>query len=676
MAVRIGHARAAWLAFAVMGGIVASAAGSAAAEPSSATPPAATNTVCETADRLIGAGDPVGAGQLLERPDPGAAGKTYGDACSTQAAAAQQAVVAADGLIDRAVVLRRGTPDSAVREEIGRLIVDARKLNRHVDVRPEVVEFDAPKQAGSAPVDARSRWSAFETDVVGPAWDLLTKGLLALLLAVVAARLLVPVPGIDWRRSASSAKRWGVLGVILGCALAFAPMIVSWIGAPTVAQLVLMVLLGVAVAGSLGRAVSTRQRITIDRGSSSTSSDDGTTPLPSVITSHLEQLGSGPHRGVELTKGTDTTVLDKSTITALVNGGVVDLLKNSVVELLGVSPWRISVTSNKAQTGDGGESGAPVVHTITVSHNRRTRHSYTVTSADLTVGSETIPVEKMVAAAALTSLGEYFVRDFSAEAGTTKWRSLGWSYAAQDKDLPEPVRLELCQRAVAEDPFNMQAQHALWHLTYRDSRDPTTLLAYAEWLDWAEKVVVKRGHDPRSPLRLRMMYTAAAVTLNAQVLMTRSAAPSAPWPDTYSPPPPVSIPSADDAAKRVEKLVRALPGLYADPADPFVRHMWLLAFALMRCSHSPDVAPIGPAARLASEALNWSSVARYNEACRLVMADGDSSDEEIMRLLDFRLLRTESPIEAFGRDPYLTEWMDDRRTAALVERRTARGLSG
>ena len=561
-------------------------------------------------------------------------------------------------------------------------------------------------------------WNSFRNEYVKPLWTVFSDGILVLVVALLAARVLVQVPFIDRNPTGIlRRKRTVVLAILSAVALVFAPYFLTKWQVHSVTATIAICLLAIAVGLLASRAAAIGKRILVTEVGSSDGAAATTTALPVKVAQCLEDLGTGPQSGLELPNGVDSSALNSSVIFGLANGPI-DRLQKVIAALAGFTPWKVTVSVNPVSAGarsaasaqmagaaaiapaaEAAEAetdlvpltgAAPTVapgvdtgaasdtvsagnttasgrsYSISITRNGRTIHTYSLAPEDLASGTSTIPYEKMVAAAVLLTLAEYYRGDSWNLAGATDWRSVGWTYAAQG--MPEQSELALLQRATQCDPGNIQARGAFLHRIYRTSDDPSALLEYAEWLDWAADRPELRSrwrHRP-SLLALRFRYTATAVVLNAWRHFSTAAG---------------TVKAPEDVVKRTERLyglVRTADRNWIGrPCPPLVKELQRVSAGL-RVIADPALAN-GESAQarnvceVLDQGLRTSSTVRYNEACRKAVTYPYSESQKIIRLLDERLLQTESPIADFEKDPYLSAWIESNRIL-LEERRTAFGL--
>lgn len=709
-------------AMALIGGVDATA--EPIADPPSATavdtlpPPKpddseASNQLCLEAKRLTANGDPQGAITVVKDSK----------ACPDALKAAENNMAAARQLLRRAEALLpkdaspSATSRASARVEIQDLIDSARTLDKHAAVPTELKNYqDGLAQGLSVTTSA---WKQFTNKLVEPFWSIVSRGVLILVSALVMARLLVQLPRVDANPTGPFTARLSfVSALICGLLLVFSPLLFT-VNLPPVWNVVIIAVLVIATALLTARAAAMRKRIMVTQAGkplpeSDASPTDPMTPLPTAIASHLESMGTSPRAGIELPVGVDTNALDKALIFGTSTGPVA-MAQKALVNLLGVVPWRVIVSTDTpvrpAAPADGtgpvtaqnDHPTAPTAtdqkpvqptdvtptpgYTIAINRNGRRIHTYSLTATALSAGDATIPPEKMIAAAALATLAEYYVGDFDELVGATRWQSIGWTYAAQDRNLPAAAKLDLLRRAAAHDLGNLQAEAALYSAMYRHSDKPEVLLAYAEWLGWAAETARRRTRTATQPVMYyRLLYTAAAVSVNAAEITRRRALTADPQTPVLNE---LRTRSTDNAQAWTKCLYEATASVRAGyiaqvdskratlPAHPdlgVLTHISLLSPGLRKIAiensgdYRIDEATECEACRATretdeacqAEALRISDVARYNEACRLIVHNVPGDTGQIMRLLDSRLLQPKA-IEDFAKDPFLTDWVRTHR---------------
>lgn len=390
----------------------------------------------------------------------------------------------------------------------------------------------------------RKATTTFAQDV-GASWDQFAAGWIdplmkagAALLGLVAAflvlgRLLVFLPKISGARK-SPADRvvlalTGLASILLGaCLVVLAP---AWETMRLVGSATGPMIWGglLAVGGSLILAtyLSSRLRVALD-----VRNTKGETSKVDVsrIGALLHELGGDAPRGLEIPEGADVTALGPDTMPLTFTNKVLAAVQKVLVSIFGVMPWRVVVSSADddslavAMARNGASVGATtidrkVLH-LADGKGQGAGQNAKSTSAAETDSAAELELHKMAAAYILVMLARKHY-GFGGLCGTTDWRSLGLHYiATTDSTMADERAKRLLGAAMDYDAGNMLAEVALQHHMYRDSTDPPTIEAYAQWLlRMAAKIRndIQRGTISAvgyTPLRYRIEGTLLSMVLN------------------------------------------------------------------------------------------------------------------------------------------------------------------
>ncbi|WP_265522665.1 hypothetical protein [Oerskovia flava] len=355
-----------------------------------------------------------------------------------------------------------------------------------------------------------SSWSTFVDDHLAPLGPPAVAAGVVLLFWAVVARLLTPST-LHWPRLRPWQRR--VLPVA-GWTLATGSALLLTSGVSFAAGSWRVVLAGAVtgVAGTLAVAtwLATRLRLSVE-----VVGDDGSQRAASAghVVALLSEMGAERPRGLEAPVGTDVTALSGGVLQELPQGRLVQPLVKLVQGAFGATPWRVLVHEEAHDVS------------VVITRNGRAAGSAVVTPRLLgQMGSDPADLHPGIAAAVLTTLARHHT-GFDGLCGATSWRSLALQHAASSPGRSNRRRTELLSQAVGADPENWLAQLALTNAVYRTSHEGRAP-AYLRWLDRFIDHTSWDGDRPRAgfeTLRLRAMYTRAAVTVNEQFESTGGA---------------------------------------------------------------------------------------------------------------------------------------------------------
>ncbi len=345
-----------------------------------------------------------------------------------------------------------------------------------------------------------SEWKKFKESVVDPASTLVLAGLAIALAIAVAARLLLLVWPRRWPRLDRATIGWtAVLGTIGVLVSAASPWWLSSDGTTFSWTIACYLISAVAWAVVLG----SRMRLTVEARNAE--GDDDPAAATQII-AMLRELGGEPPAGLEVPQGTDVEILNGKAITDVKNGWLAAAL-TAVQAILGVTPWRVVVDSR-----EGGEAYA------VMTRNGKSAGSAVILSKPLGLDGPEVDPLKMAAAFVLMTLSQGYRSGFDGLSGAQDWRGVGWQYAATSEARDQDARIQLLIAAVDADPQNLPAQVAFRYLRDRSIEDPRRQKSYASWLV-ARAETLNTASDQTRYLRIRLLHTATAVTLNRAIAL-------------------------------------------------------------------------------------------------------------------------------------------------------------
>ncbi|WP_159067478.1 hypothetical protein [Gordonia iterans] len=549
--------------------------------------------------------------------------------------------------------------------------------------------------AATSPEAMHDHWTNFIQNILTHLGALLWQGVLILAAALVLARLVAAVPGVD--RKPGSRERRALIargGAVFGIALVLFPLLYGSWRPHDAGVLVLLLALGVGAVTCFARTISTRKRVLITEVSDAKDFDRPTTPMK--VAAALEGISPSSASGIEVPNGFDAHVLEGAAIFELGTSLAGKVLK-AFAAIIGFAPWKVYLTRGS------GENDTTVSFQIT--RNGRAVHCCTLHAHELSIGGVQIPPEHMVAAAILVSLAENYRNDDAWLAGATQWRSIGWTYAAATLKPGESSRISILRRAASDDHGNLQCRIAFRNIV---DRQATAAEQTEEYLTWLSRMTGEIGlsagartPEPSPPaweapepplpppaelLRLRVQCSAAAVSLNAVQLSfgqdTNGGA------ETPEDPPPQGPSEALRTAARTNTRgfyltcfrARTRPDLGPD-SRLLVEELSQVSAGLLLIAYpglvglndaryvgveqnniAPMLTPISSEHVRATFAcgMTRSTTVRYNEACRLAVTEPTDAlaVDMIISLLSGRLLQDPIPLKQFSQDPFLTAFVE------------------
>ncbi|NPC42937.1 hypothetical protein [Nocardioides sp. zg-1230] len=346
-------------------------------------------------------------------------------------------------------------------------------------------------------VDAdESEWKKFKKSVVDPLSTLLLAGLAVVLGIAVAARLLLLLWSGTWPRFTLKALTMlSVAGAVTAIVALASPW---WLDSAKPWLVGWTIAIYAASAVSWAIVLGSRMRLTVQVRDAAGKEDEG---AATQLIAMLRELGGDPPAGLEVPRGTDVDVLNGKAITDVKNGWLAAALTAMQV-LLGVTPWRVVV--DLRQSGEA--------HAV-MTRNGRNVGSAVLEKCPLGSAGPSVDTVDMAAAFVLLRLSDGYGSGFDGLVGAQDWRSVGWQYAATTGDFKKDQKIDLLSHAIDVDPENLAAQIAFRHELDRSSADDAVLERYVAWL-YARVVEPKNAGTKCRPIRVRLLHTATAVTLN------------------------------------------------------------------------------------------------------------------------------------------------------------------
>ena len=407
-----------------------------------------------------------------------------------------------------------------------------------------------------ATATAGKSWDAFYKDAIEPlagATAFFVAGVLGFL---VLARLLVELPFVR-KRTSSRADRT-VLSIIAWTLVVVAPLLLCVAGiqmdqerlAPNMVLLGILIAVGIVGALALAQRMASGLKLELAVTGAGLDQKDANLARADVVTA-LQSLAE-PARWVELPSGVDLADLAKS-LGSLSKSPIVEGLRSVVLFVLGVTPWRITVTQIDAadatvEIARNGRTSrevrvslagapydklafvAPLLEAPQKDAAATTAAAAATALAKLKMGKPQPPVAPAapalprsrdllattIAALIVSEIAGVEVRDFAtALVGATDPTSIALHSMATTwylKDGRKAEAAKVLELATQLDPYN---RHAQWTLDWAQSRDrvePEELLAFMSRL---RARLDDRASELRRGFARDVAYSSTLLTLGA-----------------------------------------------------------------------------------------------------------------------------------------------------------------